>query len=349
MHKIIRLLLPVLILISIKGLAQDRHFTHFRMAPLTLNPALTGAFHGTYRISGVYRGQWTSVTNFGGGYLTPHVSLDVPILGGLLMENDWVGVGISILGDNAGQSNYSTRLAGTSATYHMGFDEDYNQVLSIGFQYGLENRTFDTRNLRTPSVLFGQEPERLIVDNDGTVRDVSSGALSIGFTYKSVLNDQGDLWRGGLAVKGINSNKGSFVRTDSIIGMENQPNFTKPTIIGFAEVSTLLTDKIRLNPAVIFQVNGPFSTVMAQTTADYLLNPAKRMILTGGLGYRIGDSVHLIGGIQIKDLKVTLAYDITVSGFSDATRNGAFEIGVGYIGKIYRKPQVDPVIFCPRL
>jgi len=317
------------------------------MAPLAINPALTGAFNGTYRLTGVYRGQWTSVGNFGDGYLTPHVSIDVPLLSGLLMENDWIGVGLSILSDNAGSSNFKSGFAGTGATYHMGFDDEYSQVLSIGFQYGAENKSFNGQEIRTPSVLFGNEPERLVLDEKGDTRSVSNGSIAIGVTYKATINDDGDIWRGGLAMKGIGSSKGSFISSDSI--SQNRTNLTKPTLIGFGEASLMMAERVRLNPAVIFQTNSGFSTLALQATADYLLNAKKRQILTGGLGYRVGDSVNLIGGIQIKDVKVGLAYDLTVSGFSDATRNGAFEISVGYIGKIYKKPQVHPVIFCPRL
>jgi len=41
--------------------AQDKHFTQFYSSPLTLNPALTGAYIGRYRLSTVYRDQWRSV------------------------------------------------------------------------------------------------------------------------------------------------------------------------------------------------------------------------------------------------------------------------------------------------
>ena len=350
MQILIRFLLPILMVISIKSFSQDKHFTNFRMAPLAVNPALTGAFNGSYRLSAVYRGQWTSVGSFGDGYSTPHISIDVPLLAGLLMENDWIGVGLSILSDNAGFANYKSGFAGTSATYHMGFDDDYNQVLSVGFQYGVESRSFtNSDDIRTPSVLFGNAREQFKDNREGTgVLPISGGSIGIGVTYKATLNEDGDLWRGGIALKGIGSTAGSFVSNPQNT-VDSTSSFAKPTFIAFGEASMLMTEKVRLNPAIIFQRNSVFTTLAAQATADYLLNAKKRQILTGGLGYRVGDSIHLIGGIQIKDVKVGLAYDLTVSGFSAATRNGAFELSVGYIGKIYKKPVVHPVIFCPRL
>ncbi|MEE9372705.1 MAG: PorP/SprF family type IX secretion system membrane protein [Saprospiraceae bacterium] len=347
MQRLIRFVIPILLVISIKGYSQDKHFTNFRMAPLAVNPALTGAFEGTYRLTGVYRAQWTSVTSFGNGYKTPHISIDIPILGGLLMKNDWIGVGISIVSDNAGFAKYRSGFAGTSATYHMGMDDKYSRVFSIGFQYGRKNQKFSGNDIRTPSVLVGGPKEPLILDNEGNTKAISNGYIGIGVTYKATLNDEGDLWRAGLALKGIGSSKGSFLSIDS--SAQQRTNLTKPTLVGFTQASMIMTEKVRINPAVIFQTNSGFVTLEAQATADYLLNAKKRQIITAGLGYRIGDSINLLAGMQIKDLKIGLAYDITVSGFSAATRNGGFEISVGYIGKIFKKPDMHPIILCPRL
>lgn len=44
-----------------KANAQDKHFTQFYASPLTLNPALTGAMDGSYRIGAIYRDQWRQV------------------------------------------------------------------------------------------------------------------------------------------------------------------------------------------------------------------------------------------------------------------------------------------------
>ena len=70
MQKLIRFFLPLLIILSVKGYGQDEHFTNFRMAPLAVNPALTGAFNGTYRLTAVYRGQWNT-SSLGKGIRQP--------------------------------------------------------------------------------------------------------------------------------------------------------------------------------------------------------------------------------------------------------------------------------------
>src|SRR5687767_6335292 len=51
----------------------DPHFSQYYVYPSWLNPALTGAFDGTYRVSGIYRNQWGNVSV---PYQTPGVSVD---------------------------------------------------------------------------------------------------------------------------------------------------------------------------------------------------------------------------------------------------------------------------------
>ena len=61
MKKIVLLLLigfPLL-----KTFAQDANFSQFYASPLTLNPALTGKFHGTLRVAGNYRNQWPTISH----------------------------------------------------------------------------------------------------------------------------------------------------------------------------------------------------------------------------------------------------------------------------------------------
>jgi hypothetical protein len=60
MNKILTTLSLLLLFLSASR-AQDQHFSQFYAAPLSLNPALTGAMEGSYRVGTVYRDQWRKV------------------------------------------------------------------------------------------------------------------------------------------------------------------------------------------------------------------------------------------------------------------------------------------------
>lgn len=51
-----------LLFICHNSFSQDIHFSQFFETPLLRNPALAGIFGGDFRIQGVYRNQWNSVT-----------------------------------------------------------------------------------------------------------------------------------------------------------------------------------------------------------------------------------------------------------------------------------------------
>ena len=76
--------------------AQDFHKSLFNMMPLSVNPAYTGDFEGTFRISGMYKDQTNST------YKTPSFSVDVPIL--MVRKRDWLSAGISFDSDTAGEA-----------------------------------------------------------------------------------------------------------------------------------------------------------------------------------------------------------------------------------------------------
>jgi hypothetical protein len=93
--------------------------------------------------------------------------------------------------------------------------------------------------------------------------------------------------------------------------------------------------------------------LVVQGLIDYLANKAKNTVLIGGLGYRsgqgVGDAIQVMVGTYFKDIKIMLGYDINISSLSTASGTvGGFELAAQYIGKIYKRPKPDPVIFCPR-
>ncbi len=340
--------------LSFLGIAQDIHFTNFRMAPVSVNPAFTGAFKGTYRISGIYRDQWRPISN-SRPYQTPLATAEVNIKSDLLLENDWISGGILFVSDQAGTLRFKQQLTALNIGYHIGLDDDYNNVFSAGLSYGSGSQGFNVFDITMPTDLSGGPRENFSADNEGNVNKTFSD-ISLGIAYKSQLNDDGDLVRFGLTAAHITSPNISLVTAQQDPTNPNpNPNPTTNRVVGFdrrvtftGEGSFLSTDKLRINPAFIFQAKSGATELAVQSTADYLLDPKKGTVVTGGLGYRVGDAVELIGGIQIKDLKIGISYDVTMSGLRNAG-GGAFELAVGYIGRIYKTPDVKPVIFCPTL
>ena len=108
-------------------LSQDIHFSQFNFSPLTLNPALTGSYEGTARIGGIYRDQWR--TDLANPYKTPSFYIDAPIIKGL-RAIDWVGVGMTVVSDEAGSTELKTGGSYLSAAYHLALDDKRNKMFN---------------------------------------------------------------------------------------------------------------------------------------------------------------------------------------------------------------------------
>jgi type IX secretion system PorP/SprF family membrane protein len=336
--KLNRYILFILMLLIVKGLrAQDIHFTQFNYVPLSINPAQTGHFEGSYRIGGLYRGQW-----FGGvknGFQTPVLYVDLPIAG--FRKQDWIGIGINGHRDAAGSSLLTNTVIGIHAAYHVGLDKKQTKVFSIGFSAGFAQRNIDkTRLTFQDGILSGGNSADIPLIN---ADNKSYTDFNIGVNFKNKISKTQTL-NMGLSAEHFLSPKTNLIST----GLGELP--LRLNLYGSMEVALDKKQTKFLYPAVIFRTqSGSGSEIMAQAVGGLKLDPKKDMILKAGLGYRLGDAAQAILGIQMGDFKAGLAYDFTLNDLrtSASTKDG-FEIAVGYVGRIFRTPQPPRVILCPK-
>lgn len=153
-----RILLFCFVIIGCSVSAQKVHFTQFGFAPLTVNPALTGSFSGTVRLTGAFRDQYFGSSDFTpvGTFVNLGLGVEWNALRGF-REYDWIAVGLNLgnhtessgaVGVNTISGNDPIRTAiannvfNISLAYHLGMGKKGANVLSIGAQYGQFGRTF---------------------------------------------------------------------------------------------------------------------------------------------------------------------------------------------------------------
>jgi type IX secretion system PorP/SprF family membrane protein len=345
-----RLLIPstifaLFLLSSGQMQGQDMHFTLHGMTPLAFNPANTGSFYGSYRVSALYRDQYRTVAG-SGAYMTPTISIDVPVIKGF-REKDWVGVGFFIYSDKSGDAGLTVGTTKISAAYHLALNKKGSTMLSLAYQTGGVGR-----KIKDPSKLIfedglngGMSADLPNVDTDPKGKSYTDQVGGLQFSSKYNKTDEFNF---GFAMGKIGNPNWSLLKTGSNYKLNSRLYFQ-------AGMSTVMTDKVRFSPNITYQriLKGSEATFVAQGLIDYLFNEAKNTILIGGLGYRsgqgIGDAIQVMVGSYIKDVKVMLGYDINISSLSTASGTvGGFELAAQYIGKIYKRPKPDPVIFCPR-
>lgn len=333
--------LSIILITDVKG--QDIHFTSYDYSPLTLNPALAGGFLGSYRLGGIYRDQWRSASSRG-AYSTPTIHVDLPVIQGF-RKRDWIGIGAGIYSDRSSQYTLVQTKSFQGVSYHLALDKKQNRVLSIGVQNGTGSRSVNRRSLETetrlrslqqdPASMGGLEDDALLDSDSGTIVDWVGGLV-----FSSYQRNQSFI-RGGVSVGRITRPSQSFAN-----GQDRQR--VKLTVFGLYDFP--ISGNLFLTPSIMYQGIGNNYNIVAQTKASYLVSEKDNIFVNAGLGYRYNDAIQLLMGMDYKSYKFQFAYDMNVSGLRAATNTvGAFELGISYIGKVYKKPKIDRTEVCPRI
>jgi len=320
------------ILVSFTASAQDVHFTRFYDAPITLNPAKTGDYLGSFRAGGIARDQNYNLSHI---YLTPSAYVDAPIIKGF-RDNHWVGVGLIFLMDQAGVAGLRTSTFTGSAAYHIGVNKNMTSYFSIGLSYGLVARSVVDKS----KIIFEESINNPISATDlESINDEKTnyGDLSGGLQYTAGLQEGGHV-KIGFGLMHLNRPRYGVVKSSA-------PRLPlRFNIYGTADAP--VADKLDILPAAYFATMAGNRDIAIQLQGGYKLNSLKGQRLIAGLGYRFGDAIQILAGMDIKNTRIGVSYDVTTNILRPT---GAFELAISHIFMIYKKPKDNPIILCPRI
>jgi len=316
--------------------AQDVHFTQFTAAPLIVNPAFTGNFDGKMRASAIYRDQWRSVTV---PFRTIAISVDAPIVNDLTTD-DYLAAGIQLYNDRAGDANLSNLSALASIAYHKFLGASVNKTLSVGFQGGYTQKSFDLTKL-----YFDDEFV------DGTFQPGSGGSqlnnkvdyfvFNAGISWAHAAGERFS-YALGVGANNLNQPRESFDRKQDLadVGLGMRYN---------AQVGAIayVSENLSLRPAFLYQQQSNATEMIAGNEFHLILgDPEFRSFTTAvfaGVWYRFDDAAMVTAGLEFKGFRLGLAYDYTVSTLKNNARNtGGFEIAL-----TWKAP--DPLDFARKL
>jgi type IX secretion system PorP/SprF family membrane protein len=341
MNLVRALLVSIVVLLSGSVKAQDIHFSMFDMAPLTLNPAYTGAFEGSFRLGGIFRDQWYSFIPR--EFTTPSFYLDAPVIMGF-GKRDWIGVGLSAVQDQVGAGQLSTGNVLFSAAYHLALDKRGKTYLTLGGQGGYVQRRFDKMSF---DVSFEDELEMggmLGVGNSADRGKIGENAryadINAGLMLRHTFNDNSEF---SIGASGLHLTRPRY-------GLVAQGERLPIRIQAHTQYRTDIGEKWMIAPMAYYTMMSSAWQVAGQAWGGRYLGENKEMLLRFGAGYRWDDAAELLLGFDYKGFRAGLSYDVNVSQLSDASNfQGGFELAASYIVKIFKDPVVPPVIFCPRL
>ncbi len=335
MRNIFALLLTFFITGTIQ--AQDPHFSQFFASPLTLNPAFTGKFDGTWRLAANHRDQWPSIPK---AYVTSSASLDFPILKKSLPEFDVFGVGISGVSDASANSQLKLNYGSVSMSYHKALDENGYNTIGAGFQGTYSSMLLDVSKLQFEDMLTqngftaqsNDVPGLYNGDNKRNYLDVNAGLL-----YSGSTNGENNFYLGA-SMYHINRPKVTYTdKTWYLTG--------RITVHGGG--SFPISDILTVNTSVIHQLQNKasetiFGAALALNANGDLTNPTSIYL---GSWMRFNDAIIPYIGLEFGGLRIGASYDVNISSLKAATGNrGGSEVSIIYI----KRPVDYKGIPCPR-
>ena len=346
---------------SIAAFAQDFHYTQYFQSPLGVNPALAGAFNGSYRINGVYRSQyWSTADRAFNGF---SLNVDAPIIRGI-RKQDWVGVGLRIESATAGAADQKLNFYGLGAAYHLSLDKKQTRILSLGVQYGTGGYSYTGNELDQDA--FGSylatknlSDQASAFNGTGGDMDETGGSLNdltVGVLYNVKNPKTGADFKIGIGVEGLlNPDRASKLKPTAGAGTTGGSFSTEEDnkgigINAFSSYEFAITRRASLTSGMYYYTNKKASALNVNSIMNYKMKPGNELTLHAGLGLRSVRAGLIYLGATIKDIRVGLAYDIDISSAVPGSNGqGGAELAVSYIGKIYKKPKPKPIIYCPRL
>ncbi len=330
--------------ISIVVYGQDKHFTQFYASPLTVNPALTGAFDGKYRVGIIYRDQWRGALD--NPFITFAGSLDMRFnIGKRRTFRDAVGGGILFFTDRVGGFDFNTNQMAIAGSYHKALDRSSTQYLSAGIKFGLTQRNVNYELFTFQDQFNGIDgytnpTEEELPQNNFSYADLAAGI------YYTITPKRFTSFYIGAAVHHFNFPNASFYNEND--GTIHKIHIKANTHLG---ARLPINEDIQLFPRIMFTIQGPHMELDAGTNLRFALNDHGGLALHFGTWLRpvrTNDSMNLdaiivLAGLEIENVLFGLSYDTNLNSIAKySTFHGALEFSVMYLGEYENE-----TILCP--
>jgi len=310
----------------------DPHFSQFYMFPTYLNPALTGAFDGNVRLTGIYRNQWSNISS-------PFSTIG---LSGDFSTAKSMNFGAGILNQTGGDGGYSyTTAHGSAAFTGLRWGTNGTQHLVIGVNAGIVARSFDRSKMT-----FGDQWNPITgYSHSNPTQDVLKQTSSTVFDA-----GVGLLYYDGRPGKKANVYLGASANhltqpTDPFSGKEDAKLPIRYAFHGGVRIA--INDNFSLTPNALYMNQAGASETMLGLYSQFRLSTASDLML--GVNYRHEDAVAPFLGITFNGLVIGCSYDANISDLGKMVNGtNAFEFSVSFVGKRKVKTDVDGNFVCPR-
>jgi len=335
MRKILITVISVFSLCS-SVLGQDAYFTQFYANPLELNPALTGAVVGTYRVAISYRDQWSGLVEnpyktFG---LYGDMRFDVGKNG-----DDYVGGGITFLSDKVSTFDFNTLGIKLSGAFHKNLDKTTKQYLSGGMYFGITQKNVNVEQLYFDDQFNGLSGYTLTTGEVFPENNFGFLDLGMGLNYTISPTDATQFSVGGSAAHLLEPSA-SFGTQTGEVDVPDIKLYRKLT--GYISASFEVTETVRILPRFSLISQGPYYLMNLGTNIRLRINDHNTNAVQFGLGLRMAKDIeklaasamYLVAGIELGGFIVGLSYDFNLDDLTnERLGQGVMELSFTYVGE----------------
>jgi type IX secretion system PorP/SprF family membrane protein len=321
--------------------AQDIHFSQLFENPLTLNPALGGAFDGSFMAEANYRNQWSSVAQNGNGYTTEALNL---AFHNMLKNwgNGYLSPGLSVFEDQSGDAHI-TQLE-IAFNLASGIYLDDNNCISAGLQAGWDQNSIQLGGLEWDDQYINGVYNPNAPSNENYFgNSLSYADFSMGVAYHygrgetNMSSNDALKFSAGAAVYHINEPTVSYYNYPTSLANGTQL-YMRETFYADMEIG-VPNSNLEVLPALVYMRQGSAWEADAGAKLRYVINPESKF--TGnhkgsavdlGFYYRVNDAAIALLGYEFGNYALGFSYDFNTSALTTASHGeGGFEVSLRFI------------------
>jgi type IX secretion system PorP/SprF family membrane protein len=319
--------------------AQDLHFSQYYTHASFLNPSLVGNYDGSYRLSAIYRDQWSSAVGKS-GFHTVGADVDFCLLEGYL-KTDKLAIGVGFFNDRSGAAGLSILNANITVAYHKGFGKLGQHRLSVGLQGAFIQKRVEDPLFGDQFLGHNQTPAGSSSENFN--RGFMQGDFNAGIYWRSNFKDKVKLGIGFGAYHLITPKQAAVTNQQTT---EKDKNSVLPRKFNAdVNVEAFLgkKNKVSISPEILVMYQDPFMEILPGLAATYYFNTGFRNnnSISAGLRFRYSglkggnpDAVIPMINAEFRNVRLGFAYDVNISNLKTSTNNrGGFEISLTYVGE----------------
>lgn len=333
--------------------AQDVRFSQYYAAPLYINPALSGAYDGSYKLTAIYRDQWRGT--FNEPISTAGFSADARFKMGKRGREDAASGGIMFLSDRTSLYDFNTTFIGLTGAFHKSLNDDTRSYLSAGFRFSMINKGVNYENLTFQDMFNGVSEFSFPTTENLPINTLSFADLSIGINYSTKPSAR-SLFSIGASVGHILNNNISFYKNEEISPGEKkfiQDVRIKKLYHVDVQYTFPASRYLQLSPRISWRMQGDFMDLSIGTASHLRFREDARFAMHFGLwgrGVNYLDTYHFstitgMVGFEYNSVIFGFSYDANIPDYINYGKGrNTFELSISYIGNY-----TNNVIVCPTL